>query len=190
MTERWAVVDELTIHEGWARFLQLVLRNPHGELIRREVEDHGHAAAVLPYDPRRGTALLVRQVRTPLLLQQLPEPLLEVPAGRLDGEDAVTAGRREAKEECGVDLGELEYLGKYWTMPGLSTESIAMFLASYDAADRTSPGGGLLEESEFIEVVELPLRQLHSMWVNGEVADLKTAFMMLALKERRPELFD
>src|ERR1700733_3590541 len=51
----------------------------------REVFDRGHAAAVLPLDPARGTVLLIRQFRLPAFLTGYARPLLEAIAGSLDG---------------------------------------------------------------------------------------------------------
>ena len=68
---------------------------PGGEF-RREIEDHGRAVAVLPYDPDRGVALLVEVPRAPVLFRGEPEPFYEAPAGLLEeGEDP--GGRRPAR---------------------------------------------------------------------------------------------
>ena len=50
----------------------------------REVEDHGQAVAVLPYDPIRKTALLVEQFRTPPFVTNGQEHTLEAIAGSVD----------------------------------------------------------------------------------------------------------
>ena len=55
-------------YQGWAKVLQLDLTDETGQPVRREVVDTGEAVAVLPYDPERGVAMLVRQQRAPLLL--------------------------------------------------------------------------------------------------------------------------
>src|SRR5919106_956689 len=55
------LIDVKTLHEGWGRLLALRIRLPGGEVIKREVEDHGAAVCVLPYDPeRRGAAPAAR----------------------------------------------------------------------------------------------------------------------------------
>ena len=40
-----------TLYEGWGKFLKLLVELPDGHPVTREVEDHGAAVAVLPYDP-------------------------------------------------------------------------------------------------------------------------------------------
>ena len=178
-----------TVHDGWGRFLVARLRLGDGSEIEREVEDHGVAVAVLPYDSERREALLVRQLRPPALLAAGLTTMLEAPAGRLEGLDPAACAAREALEECGVVLGALEPLGRSWAMPAVSTERIHLFLAPYRASDRTGPGGGLAHEGEDIAVEVLPLDALAAMADKGLLEDMKTALLVYALRHRRPDLF-
>ena len=183
------VLSVRTVHDGWGRFLVARLRLGDGSEIEREVEDHGVAVAVLPYDPERREALLVRQLRPPALLAASLTTMLEVPAGRLEGPDPATCAAREAREECGVVLGALEPVGESWAMPAVSTERIHLFLAAYQASDRTGPGGGLAHEGEDIMVEVLPLDALAAMVDEGRLGDMKTALLVHGLRHRRPDLF-
>jgi hypothetical protein len=74
-------------------------------------------------------------------------------------------------------------------MPGVSTEKMHMFLAEYRAASRVGAGGGLAEENEEIEVIEVPLADLAAQADRGELADLKTYALLQSLRLKRPELF-
>jgi nudix-type nucleoside diphosphatase (YffH/AdpP family) len=177
-----------TLHEGWGKLLRLTIRLPDGHSIKREVEDHGAAVSVLPYDPERRTAILVRQFRAPPFHVDGTPALVEAPAGMLDEDDPEACARREAHEEVGLRLSRLEPVGRVWPMPGVSTERIHLFLAPYAAADRVGAGGGLAEEHENITVVEFPLADLFAMAERGELADLKTLVLVQALRLRRPEL--
>lgn len=170
------------LYQGWGRYLLVTLRDADGQLHRREVEDHGSAAAVLPYDAARGTVLLVRQPRTSVLLAGGSEDLLEAPAGRLEGDAPEDCARREAMEECGVRLRALHPVGSVSPMPGISTEQITLFLAEYRAEDRVAAGGGLEAEGERIEVVEMPAEQLWALEAAGRLPDLKTAYLALRLR--------
>ena len=62
------------LHQGWGRFGVVRLRLADGFEIEREIKDHGDAVAVLPYDPERREALLVRQLRAPALVCIRPVP--------------------------------------------------------------------------------------------------------------------
>ena len=44
------IVSVETKYEGWGRYLALCVRLPNGEVVRREIEDHGRAVAVLAFD--------------------------------------------------------------------------------------------------------------------------------------------
>src|SRR6266853_1087326 len=66
-------------YRGWATFQVAQLRLPNGATIKREIEDHGNAACVLPYDPVRKVATVVRQVRAPVLHAGGSEMLIEAP---------------------------------------------------------------------------------------------------------------
>lgn len=172
------------VYQGWGRMLLATLRTPDGSLITRQIEDHGDAVAVLPYDAERGTVLLVRQSRPPLLLRGDTNPLYEVLAGRIDpGEAAEATARREAVEECGLTIGTIALVGHFFAMPAVSTERLSLYLAPYSLADRTSAGGGLAHEHEDIEVVEMRLDDLWAMGMEA-LADMKTALLVLALRER------
>lgn len=184
------IVDTETLYEGWGRYLRVTVERPDGSRIAREVEHHGDAASALAYDPVRRTALLVRQLRVPMLVSGGGVSTLEAAAGRIDaGEDPATCIRREAIEELGLRLGEVEPVVALETMPGISTERIHLFLAPYGDADRIGPGGGLATEEEDIEVVEMPLATLAAMADRGALPDAKTMVLLQTLRLRRPELF-
>src|SRR3978361_1385218 len=123
---------------------------------RREVADRGHGAAVLLRDETRDTVRPTRQFRLPAYLNGHPDGMLiEVPAGLLDDDDAETAIRREAEEETGYRVASVSRVVELCMRPGSVTERLIFFTGTYGADDRVSTGGGLAEEGEDIEVLEL-----------------------------------
>ena len=178
-----------TKYEGWGRYLALRVRLPSGEVVRREIEDHGRAVAVLAYDPERRTAILVRQFRAPVFYSLQQEHTIEVIAGLEEDADTETTARREAIEEAGLRLGALEHIATAWAMPGISTEQMTLYLATYVEGDRIQEGGGVAAEHENISVEEVPLAQLGKLIATGEIADMKTLILVQALMLRRPDLF-
>ncbi len=181
--------DVRVLHEGWLKAFSLTLVGDDGKPVFREIVDHGDAVCVLPYDPDRRVALMVRLPRAPVIYAGGPSTLLEAPAGLIEDEDAEDTARREAMEEVGLTLRELEKVTTAWASPGSSTERITLFLASYAASDRTGLGGGLEAEQEDITVEE---RSLSDLWagLGRDVADLKSFALLTALRLRRPELFE
>lgn len=183
------IVSTTVRYEGWARLSQARVRLDSGQEITREIEDHGASVAVLPYDPVRRTALLVRQVRAPVLATLGASDLLEAPAGLTDGGDPIDTARRELHEEVGLALTELEHVASVFTMPGISTEHMDLYLARYTPADRTGAGGGLADEHEQLTVEELALAELWRMAERNELADMKTLTLLFALRLRHGDLF-
>lgn len=179
-----------TVYQGYMTLLVATFTGPEGASFRREIEHHGRAACVLPYDPERRTALLVNLPRAPVIWAGGPPELLEAPAGMIENEDAEETALREAVEECGVRLGRLEPVGSPFSSPGVSSERIDLFLAAYSAADRVAEGGGAPGENEHITVEEVPLALLWRWVEERRIEDLKSLALILALKIRRPELFD
>ncbi len=180
------IVEVKELYRGWARFCLVSFRLEDGTVLVRSVEDHGACAVVLPYDPERRVALLVRQLRPGVALAggtEGPEP----PAGIIEpGESGEACARREAEEETGLVLKALEPVGRFWSSPGATTEAAELFLAPYSAADRIGEGGGV-DEHEDIETFELPLAELAAEIERG--GDLKLFALVQVLKLRRPELF-
>ena len=177
------------VHEGWARYLVAEVMQDDGTRITREIEDHGRAVAVLPYDPDRRVAALVSQFRAAVLYSGGPPSHVEVPAGLLDEGAPEDEVRREAMEETGLRLSQLDFVASAWSMPGISTERMDLFLAPYAEADRTGAGGGLASEGEAVAVHEIPLPELAAMSRRGALTDMKSLVLLYALQLRRPDLF-
>ncbi len=176
-------------YKGWCRLLVASVRLADGQVVKREIEDHGNAVCVLPYDPVRRMAIVVRQFRTPLLYAGADPALIEAIAGLAEGDDPPACARREAMEEAGLRLEAVELVVRGWNMPGISAERMDLFLAVYAPADRVAPGGGLADEHEDIEVIELPLGALAEMADAGRLMDIKTLALVQTLRLRRPDLF-
>ena len=117
----------------------------------------------------------MRQPRVGPLYSGFEPHLVEAAAGLIDpGETAAAAAMREAGEELGVQLGRVEPVAAAWSMPGVSSERMHLFLAPYSAAHRLAAGGGLASEGEEIEVLELPLKTLVEQADAGALTDIKT----------------
>jgi nudix-type nucleoside diphosphatase (YffH/AdpP family) len=184
------LLERKLVYSGWGRFLLLDVALGDGRKAERQIEDHGEAAAVLPYDAERRVALVCRQPRIGPLYSGFEPHLVEAAAGVIDpGEEAAATAVREAFEELGVKLGAVEPVVAAWSMPAVSSERIHLFLAPFRAVDRVTAGGGMAEEGEEIEVLERPLADLLRAADAGTLPDIKTLALVWALARRRPELF-
>ncbi len=184
------ILDTEVVRRGYATVTLVTLDDGKGAPHQREVVSFGQSACVLPYDPERKVALVIRLPRAPLLLAGETEQLIETPAGMIEaGEAAAETIRREAFEEVGLQLTTLEPVGVCWPSPGVVAERSHMFLAPYAKQDLKGPGGGLAEEHEGIAPEDTPLASLWRAAEQGALHDMKTLTLVLALRVRRPELF-
>ena len=147
-------------------------------VVEREVHDHGNAAAILLYDPARKSVVLVRQVRVPAFLNGDESWMIEAPAGLLDGDDPAAAIIRESMEETGYRVENAEYLFDAYMSPGTLTERVSFFAAEIDLGKKIGRGGGLVDEGEDIEVLELTLETAFGMIATGEIRDGKTIMLL------------
>ena len=172
---------------GTLRRTELELRRPDGTWVEqvRETYDRGNGATILLHDPERDTVLLVRQFRYPAYANGHPDGyLLEAPAGLLDDEDALTGIRREAEEETGVRVRDVEQLFELYMSPGSVTERIGFFRATYRHGDASGPSGA--DDAEDLEVVEVTLDEAMTMIEDGRIVDGKTVILLQQAVLARP----
>ncbi len=189
MTPR--ILDRRTVYSRYLSVETLRVRLSDGVEVIREVESHGNAVAVLPYDVSRKTLLTVALFRLPAFDLCGEVALEEACAGMIEDEDedAEATARREAMEELGVRLGEMEFVGRLWPSPGVCSERVSLFLAPYGLEDRISAGGGLAAEHENITVIERAASALAREADEGRIVDLKLLALVQTLRLRRPALF-
>lgn len=183
------LLDRQSAYTGYLSVDRLKVRLADGATVWREVERHGDAAVVLPYDAERRCALIVRLFRAPVFDACGDTAIEEACAGMIEDGDAETTARREALEELGVVLGSLERVAHVWSSPGVSTERQSLFLAPYGLENRKGKGGGVASEHEGITVMERPLADLAADVKQWRTTDAKLMTLVLALQLRRPDLF-
>lgn len=147
-------------------------RLPNGREARREVVIHPGGAAALPLNDD-GTVTVVRQFRYPF-----GRVLTEIPAGKLEpGEDPRKAILRELEEEIGARAEELIDLGCVYTSPGITQETLYLYLAR-----GLNYGDSCPDEDEFLEIDRIPFDDLLQQVMSGEIKDAKTVAAVLKTK--------
>lgn len=183
MRDRVTVTGERLLASAWGKLTQWTFqfqrRSGDWQQQVRETYDRGDGAATLLCNRDRGTVILTRQFRFPVYLNGESGELIEVCAGKLDGDDPVTCARKEAEEETGYRVSDvrLAYPSVYMS-PGSVTERLWLFVGEYDATSRVSAGGGHADEGEDIEVLELPLSEALAMVESGVIRDAKTMLLL------------
>lgn len=148
------------------------------QTLHREVFDRGNAAALLPYNPASRTVVLVRQFRLPAYLSGHDDLLVEAAAGMLDNETPERRIRAEAEEETGYRLRHVRKVFEAFMSPGAVTERLHFFVGEYDPSMRVGSGGGVADEGEDIEVLELAIDQALAMIADGGIVDAKTIMLL------------
>ncbi len=178
------ILDRATLSRGFGLLQEIAFRrrrfDGQTQELRREVYDIGDAATILPYDPRRGCVLLVRQFRLPVYLGCGRETTIEACAGKLEGMDAARRIVMEVEEETGFAIKDPQFLFEAFTSPGAVGERLSFYIARYCPADRVGGGGGLADED--IEVLEPRLDDALKMIDSGEIIDAKTIILLQAVK--------
>lgn len=144
----------------------------------RETYDRGNGATLLLFDPRRRTVVLTRQFRLPAFVNGHEGMLIEAPAGLLEAASPEARIRAEVEEETGYRVESVRKVFEAFMSPGSVTEKLYFFVAEYDAAARVSRGGGVADEGEDIEVLELPIDDALTMIARGEIMDGKTIMLL------------
>jgi nudix-type nucleoside diphosphatase (YffH/AdpP family) len=144
----------------------------------RETYDRGNGATLLPYNLAQRTVVLVRQFRYPAYVNGYDDLMIEAAAGLLDNASPETRIRAEVEEETGYRLGAVTKVFEAFTSPGAVTEKLHFFVAEYEPAMRIGSGGGLADEGEDIEVLELAIDEALAMIADGRIADAKTIMLL------------
>jgi nudix-type nucleoside diphosphatase (YffH/AdpP family) len=155
----------------------------------RETYDRGNGATILLRDRETGNVLLTRQFRMPAFVNGHDGMLIETPGGLLDDATPEERIRVEVEEETGYRVHHVEKIFEAFMSPGSVTEKLYFYIGDYDGSMRVSAGGGVEEEGEEIETIEVPLQTAMQMIERGEIMDGKTIMLLqyAALKARSGE---
>jgi len=149
------------------------------ETQKREVYEKDNGATILLYNSEQQTVILTRQFRLPSYLNgNKGGKLIEACAGLLDEDAPEECARREAEEETGYRPAAVRKVFEAYMTPGSETEVLYFFVGEYSKDMKVSEGGGVAEEHEEIEILELPFEQAYSMIETGEIRDAKTIMLL------------
>ena len=144
----------------------------------RETYDRGNGATILLYNLAQRTVVLVRQFRFPAFVNGWDDLLIEAPAGLLDEASPEERIKLEVEEETGYRVSQVRKIFDAYMSPGSVTEKLYFFVAEYDANSKVSNGGGMENEGEDIDVLEIGIDESVAMINAGEIVDGKTIMLL------------
>jgi GDP-mannose pyrophosphatase NudK len=183
MTPTVRIVDTTLLSDNWyiLNKIQYEVLEKDGSWKKqtREVYDRGNGATILLYNKEQGTVILTKQFRLPSFVNGNADGMLiETCAGLLDKDNPEDCIRRETEEETGYKVSDVKKVFEAYMSPGSVTEILYFFVASYTKDMKISEGGGVAEEQENIEVLEIPLNKAVKMIETGEIKDGKTIMLL------------
>ena len=181
------IVDTEILSDNWYTLRKITYeyadKDGLVQRISREAYDRGNGATILLYNTDLQKVILTRQFRLPTFINgNETGMLIEACAGLLDNENPEDCIKRETEEETGYRVTGIQKVFEAYMSPGSVTELVYFFIAEYSADMKTGNGGGLKEEEENIEVLEIDFDQALDMINTGAIKDAKTIMLLQYLK--------
>lgn len=187
--DRVRIVETTVLSNDWYVLKKITFdflrRDGRWQRQSRETYDRGNGATILLHNPATGNIVLTRQFRMPAFANGHDGMLIEAAAGLLDSATPEERIRAEAEEETGYRVRNIRKVFEAFMSPGSVTEKLHFYVGEYDASMRVSEGGGLEQEGEDVEVLEMPLRTALEHVERGRIVDGKTIMLLqhLALEQ-------
>lgn len=161
--KKWTIINSrLVLNHKWCQVRRDRVKLPNKQIIDDFfINIRPDIALVLPVTTNQ-EIVFVRQYR-----HGVREILLELPAGSFnpDFENALTAAKRELREETGYCAGEITKLMTLYDNPVKDTNKIHLFLAQ----NVRQVDSQQLDETEDITVVLIPLKKVKEKILQGEI---------------------
>lgn len=171
------------LSDSWSTLKRITFdyqkKNGAWETHTREAYDRGNGAAILLYNRENQTVILTRQFRMPTYLNgNATGMMIEACAGVLEQRDPEEAIKKEVEEETGYRISQVRKVFEAYMSPGSVTEILHFFTAEYSGEMKIHSGGGIEQDQEDIEVLEVPFEQALQMMENGGIKDGKTIMLL------------
>jgi len=148
---------------------------------RRLVFERGDAVAVLLFNTDTRSVVLVEQFKVPSLVgRRRDDPtttngwITEVMAGMINADEtAEEAVIRETLEETGYEIRDPEFICKFFSSPGGTSERIFLYFAKVSESAKPGKGGGIADED--VRVFQISVNELFDRLAKGLIDDPKLA---------------
>ena len=189
-------LDEIeNLHAGFFRMEHYLFRHRlfgggWSPQLSREILVRDPVAAVIPYDPVRDEIVLIEQFRGGVYAAGDKNSWsVEIVAGIIEpGETAADMAIREAKEESGCTMSEVEKILDFYPSPGGCSEVVALY---WGRVSTEGVGGihGVAEEGEdirvFVESTDEAMRLISTGVINSSIGIIAVQWLALNRDELR-----
>ncbi|TVZ55243.1 nudix-type nucleoside diphosphatase (YffH/AdpP family) [Lutibacter sp. Hel_I_33_5] len=160
--------------------LDFKFKNGETKRFTHEVYGKNDGVAILLYNKDSKKVVLSKQFRTPVFVAGVNQGYsIEVCGGALEGnESPETCVIRESEEEIGYKISNLKKVNTVFLSPGIVKERVHLYVCEYKNEDRINNGGGLLNENEEIEVLEISFEEALKMIEREEIIDARTIMLL------------
>lgn len=152
--------------------------------VTHEVYGKSDGVAVLLYNTEKQTVILSKQFRSPVYVAGVSNGIsIELVGGAIDeNENPEATAIRETEEEVGYKVERLQRVSTIFLSPGIVKEKVHLFVGAYKDDDKTENGGGVFNEDEEIEVLEVSYSDALAMIEKEEIIDARTILLLHYLK--------
>jgi 8-oxo-dGTP pyrophosphatase MutT (NUDIX family) len=175
----WKTLSSEKVYEtAWFKVRRDKAINHHNqELTYSVMELHNPSVTIAAMDDQ-GRILLQRQYRYPI-----DKTIWEFPAGHSDGEEFLTAAKRELSEETGLSSDNWTDLGRINVAIGVANIQSQLFLAKN--VQKTAEISD--EEEDIGEQRFVPLAEIEELALTGELIDASVLSALYLIKLRQQE---
>jgi len=177
-------IKHINLSKAWANLDRIdydfQFKNGEWKRLSRETYNRGDGTAILLYNKEKGTVILTRQFRMPIYENHKNEGMsIEACAGAIDKSKTAEATIiAEVEEEVGYKITAARHVLSAYSSPGALTEKMFLFVAEYNDEMKIGEGGGLEDENEEIEVLELSFEEVVKMVAQQDIIDAKTIMLI------------
>ncbi len=166
--KKWQKLNETEFKAGYRRMLNRTFLLPNGKKDDFTIAKSGLVVCVFP---------LTKEDKVVMAKQFRPGPekiFMELPGGGAEkGEDPKTAMERELLEETGY-TGDIEFIGTCFDSAYSTMERHCFIPKNCHKIQEPQ-----LDETEFVEVVEVPLDEFRKILRSGQMTDVEVGYLAL-----------
>lgn len=192
--KKFEIIDCETLFQGYFRVDRYRVQHDRfdgtiSEPFTREIFNYGRVVSgVLLFDPLHDKVVLVEQFRTGPVAHNDHPWMTEIVMGMVDAnETPENAARREALEEAGCEIIDMQPIASYYTSPGCTSDYVSLFVGRTNAPE-DGRIGGVVSEHEDIRVHVIDATQAIGLIFGSKIRDAQTRIALQWFAMHRTEL--